>query len=448
MTTERTFTNADDERLSALVTAAEDVLIYVAPGVSDALSEALAAAIQRPNRPRRLSIVMDVDPEVCRLGFGTFNGLKKVKAALTGCGLELKQQRGLRIGLLIADSTFLCFSPTPLLIEAKSDVPEKPNAILLEVPGAAEKIQCAVADADPSALPPSDVSIGRDSVNESELLATEKDLIENPPKQFDLARIERVFSYALQFVEFKVLNYMLSSKNVHLEPEWLGLDDRELTRRITNQFKLFDRKEAFTIKIPSIDDEGKVIRGGNGRILSEKITERDITRMARRLREFLVPVGDYGNVIAKKRVSDFEQEVEVFRKKVAFYKRGTNREISKKVEDIKKRLIQELAPGLLETPPRLWLRSTLDGKLTSDQINKRLSDALDGVFKGIGDSFDPKVLIVYKDVTYTTIQDPGFKAKLEKFYGKDSITKLLDEYNAAREVRSKKSNQKTLFPDA
>ena len=278
-------------------------------------------------------------------------------------------------------------------------------------------------------------------------MATEKDLIEKPPKQFDLARIERVFSYALQFVEFKVQNYKLSNKNVPLEPEWLGLDDRELTRRITNQFKLFDQKDAFTIKIPAIDDKGKVIRGGNGRILSEKITERDITRMARRLREFLVPVGDYGNVIAKKRVSAFEQEVEVFRKKVAFYKRGTNREISKKVEDIKKRLIQELAPGLVETPPRLWLRSTLDGRLTSDQIEGRLSDALDGVFKGIGDSFDPKVLIVYKDVTYTTIQDPGFKTKLEKFYGKNAITKLLDEYDAAREVRSKESNQETLFPD-
>ena len=154
MTQERTFTNADDARLSAAIKAAKAVLIFVAPGVTNAVADALVSVINRPDRPARLSIVLDVDPEVCRLGYGTIDGLKKVRGALTTHGLILQQQQGLRIGLVFSDATVLFFSPTPLLVEAGSKAPDKPNAIVLSLDTAADAIVQAVADASPEAPPP------------------------------------------------------------------------------------------------------------------------------------------------------------------------------------------------------------------------------------------------------------------------------------------------------
>ena len=186
------------------------------------------------------------------------------------------------------------------------------------------------------------------------------------------------------------------------------------------------------MRIPVIDADTKIVRGGDGRIQSEEIGEDTINRTAKRLRDYLVVVSDYGSVIAKKRKPDFEKEVQVFRKQMDFYKRQVRRHLAKRIEDIKKRLIQELMPGLVEKPPRGWLRGTLDGKLTKELAEAKLSDALEKAFLLTGEGVDPKVLVVYKDVTYTTIQDSDFQEKLEKVYGEGAVQSLLDEYDAAR----------------
>jgi hypothetical protein len=427
----RTFTNADDGQLIELIRTAGHCLILAAPGVSEAVADALDELISGPHRPERLAIILDIDPEVCRLGYGTLTGLKKVRNALEAQHLRLQQQTGLRLGLVLTQSRTLFYSPTPLLIEAGSTVANKPSGILVEtatVPGV--KAACGLGDTPNPELAQ---EVGLDFLSNAELTKVEMDLAENPPKEFDVARIERVFNYQLQFVEFKVTDYRLSSKNVHLQPEWLGLDDKDLTRRITNQFKLFDRGDVIEVAVPRLDDEGAIARGPDGRRLREMVGEKDLDRMAKQLRDYLVPVSDYGHVIAKKRKAGFEQDVAVFRKMVRFYGRNVRRDLRRKLQDIKKRLLDELTPGLVKKSPRIWLRSTLDGKLSAEQVRERLGKALDSVFVGVGDGFDPKVLVVYKDVTYSTIHDPDFKAKLDRFYGEDAVAELFDEHDAARE---------------
>lgn len=251
----RTFTSADDQRLITLIDAARQRLVFAAPGVTAAVAKALSRRIAAEDAPPQLAVVFDVDPEVCRLGYGTLDGLENVMHALEARELRLQTSQGLRVGLLISDEQTLIYSPTPLLLEGGSNAPEKPNAILLQ-PDAVESIAnaCGLASDEHPEL---QQEIGFDYLDRSKLAEVKKDLDANPPKEFDLARLERVFNYELQFVDFAVENYKLNSKRISLEAGWLGLSDRELKDRFRNTFKLFQGDESFEFKVPEFDESGK-----------------------------------------------------------------------------------------------------------------------------------------------------------------------------------------------
>jgi hypothetical protein len=260
MCTDRLFTNADDARLVTLIQQARLRLVFAAPGISDDVTAALATRIGSTDAPAQLAVLLDVDPEVCRLGYGTVSGLEKVTLALESRGLRLNTAQGLRVGLVISDDQTLIFSPTPLLIEAGSHAPSKPNAILLQPEIAVSAIAQPRSPADALATAcglgeacedPLKREIGDDYLNKAVLEEVKQNLAENPPKKFDLARIERVFNYESQFVEFKVEGYSLGRRVVSLEPGWLGLSEKELKDRFRNIFRLFEPGQGLEVELPA-----------------------------------------------------------------------------------------------------------------------------------------------------------------------------------------------------
>ena len=202
MASERTFTNADEERLSTLICTSRQRLVYAAPGVAEPIAKVLADRIAAADAPPQVVVILDPDPEVCRLGYGTLNGLETVRNALDQRGLQLQTSTGLRIGLLISDDQTLVYSPTPQLIEAGSTTSAKPNAILLK-PDAPAHL-AATCGLPVEAKPTAQQEIGQERLTPKQLEQVKENLKRNPPKRFDLARLERVFNYVLQFVEFKI----------------------------------------------------------------------------------------------------------------------------------------------------------------------------------------------------------------------------------------------------
>lgn len=101
MNLERTFTNVDDAVLARLISQAAERVVFVAPGLRKLVADALAIALLR--LPGRVTVVLDVDAEVCRLGFGDFDGLAHIKCAAEKAGARVLHQPGVRIGLLIVD---------------------------------------------------------------------------------------------------------------------------------------------------------------------------------------------------------------------------------------------------------------------------------------------------------------------------------------------------------
>lgn len=104
------FISLNDVDLAALINCALRRLVVIVPGLSQSVAFALAEKWQELG-PQSVQGVLDPDPEVCRLGLGECSALVLLRQTATKMGVEVLQQPGLRVGLVITDETITVFSP-------------------------------------------------------------------------------------------------------------------------------------------------------------------------------------------------------------------------------------------------------------------------------------------------------------------------------------------------
>jgi hypothetical protein len=126
----RTFAVASDEALVGLIARARNRLVVIAPALTQAVSDALSRRFDDLGR-LDVTVILDSDPEVYRLGFGDQAALETIRAASANSLFDLREQEGVRIGVVISDDTMMVYSPVSKNIEAGSISVEKPNAIVL-----------------------------------------------------------------------------------------------------------------------------------------------------------------------------------------------------------------------------------------------------------------------------------------------------------------------------
>ena len=209
---DRAFAVASEDSLIALIRQARRRLVFVCPAVTDRVAHALAERMADEGKIS-LTVILDADPEVYRLGYGTETALDRLREAAARNLFDLRVQRGVRIGVVICDDVTMVFSPVPLLIEAGSTSTEKPNAIILSG-GSADRLANA-AGAGPAERAASQ-EIGKQPLTPGAIEAVKKDLEGNPPQPFGVARVLRVFTSRVQYVEIGIENYRLSSRRVEL----------------------------------------------------------------------------------------------------------------------------------------------------------------------------------------------------------------------------------------
>ena len=112
--------------LTEQIRAAKDRVMFVAPGVSQAVATALVDAHQPT---RSVAVILDADEEVCRIGYGDVDGFEYLMQH--GDKIELRKHSGVRLGLLMVDKVVTIWSPTPRAVEGDR-TPDQPNAIVLE----------------------------------------------------------------------------------------------------------------------------------------------------------------------------------------------------------------------------------------------------------------------------------------------------------------------------
>ncbi|OUL92940.1 hypothetical protein [Paraburkholderia hospita] len=244
------FTVVNDETLCEAIRATQQTLVYVAPGITKPVVVALGESLR--SKPHLLvTVIIDLDPEVYRLGFGTEEGLRVMQDLAGQKHFALRQQEGLRVGLLVTDQRTLVYAPTPLLIEAGSTSEQKPNAFAISRdvdPTAAFLQSCgAPSGADLHNPPPQQAEIGRRPATPGAVEAALTSLKEVPPKKFSVARIERVYESKIQFDELELTGYRLSAKRVNIPNDLLVGEERTFKERLRNSFLLL--QGAQTIRV-------------------------------------------------------------------------------------------------------------------------------------------------------------------------------------------------------
>lgn len=428
----RTFTSVDDTVLKNVIEQAQRRLVFIAPGVRMPVAQALVNAIG-VLPAEAIHLVLDVDAEVCRLGYGDqdLSGLEYLQTGASQHGLTLNHHPGIRIGLLIADETTLIYGPTPLLIEAESIQPNKPNGIFLQNEIPKQLADACALGADSHAT----LEIGGDPIDLKKVAEVKRDLEDRPPKEFNVARVERVFNSMLHYVEFRIEDYKLTSRSLLLNPELFGVRNAEVVRRLTNRYHLFSDSDALTVEIPIIGPDAKPDSKGG----VEKFGPLSIDRERNRIKKnFIIEAGgDFGLLILRRDVAAFEKEITRLEAKIQAYKEAVQEQIKKRTDEIVTELLAALKERLQREPPEHWQSRYLGKEMSGPDVERLFKEEVQAEVERVKTDFSPRVFKNYKDVTYQTFKDPKFRKLLDGRFGADAVERVFSEHDAAPESASK-----------
>lgn len=425
-----TFTIVNDETLCDAIAQCQQQLVYVAPGITRPVVEAMRQQLKRCTN-LQVTLIVDIDPEVYRLGYGTMEGLQALQSLVKEFGLELRQQAGLRIGLLICDGRTLVYSPTPLLIEAGSTSQEKPNAVWVgqDMPKALTK----------ACQPGAEGEIGQQAATPAAVEQSLQSLKNEPPKKFDIARVERVYHSKIQFVELEVTGYRLSSKKITIPNDLLIGDDKALNEKLKNSFQLLTGGNAPKVLIPQFDPKTvKPLVDRDGKILTEEWDEAALETARKKLYEdFLINVPRFGWVIMCRQLDDFECRLACFKAQVVAYREAVEQSMGQSLEQAIAVLVDVLLPRLKDQLP-MRLTKFMHVEPSEDDIRGVLAQELHGIAGGVSGVFSPEVRCVYKAVTYESIKDEKFlksmKESMRKSGAGAQAELLFSECDAAMEA--------------
>jgi hypothetical protein len=244
----RAFITLNQDVMTELIRKAERYVYYAAPGVYDWVAEALMEVSESLGLAN-VTVIVDADPFVMQVGYGTEGGLRRLHSK----GIPIRMQKGLRVGILIADDFAAVFAPPALNVDV-FPVAGVPNAVCLS--GAeAERLRLAISagsqeipdspnpemeDERPADNVPVIPVVGETLLRKSDLVRLHETLLQHPPVSPDLDRQMRVINSTFQVVRIAFHGAKLSQRRLPLQTEELGIDDPELRRRIGASFKLFE----------------------------------------------------------------------------------------------------------------------------------------------------------------------------------------------------------------
>lgn len=371
----------NNEVLSNTIKHAIKRLLYMAPGVNMPVAIDLINAWDRIGI-NNVNIILDVDTEIFRLGYGEIEALTMLESKAREKGTLISHQPGVRIGLLIADEEVIVYTPTPLLIETDSKHLDQPNAVrMATVP---ENIAKDLGLGPRGVI---DQNIGLEKAPSKLIEKVSEELKLNPPMKFNVAKTILVFNSMFEFVEFELKNCFISRKEVPLKSDLFGLAKNDKAYdSLKSSFKLIDKNSEISEK--KLSDKKK------------KITDR-----------FLIQLKGFGAVILRSKKEEFNNEISVFKEDIKKFQKEIEEKLDKEIEKNKKTLITALAPTVKRKHPERWAKfiSATVKKEMDKEIEKLLHNEISAAFgtaKKLVSEMDAS--IIYKGITYELFNDPKF----------------------------------------
>jgi hypothetical protein len=409
------FVAVSDGMIAQLISGAKKRVIVAMPGIREQAAKALVAARGRLGADA-VVVILDCEEEVFRLGYGDLQSLLHLRDA----GFQVRQAPALRIGVVVRDDEGYVFAPTALYVASEVQSDETPNAIRLTGEAVAELVETVVPPEprhvanEPATgsgnTPPPEPEIGVSPISEEAVAKVQEALEIAPPIAFDIARTVRVFQPYIQYVEISLRGCAIERRRLTIPDSIQHLGPgTELEGRLRTTFDLIEK--------------------------SSEISSGSLNKKLNKIRDDLTPsLGEpWGRVMLRsarerldKRIEEFEAHLDAHRDKV-------KRDLEKVLGDSRRQIVEYYRPLIRENPP-----DVLVGQLTrppnDKDIDAWLQAELDDVFPTAADLTTDMIFDVqYRDVTYETLNDPGFFDSLRKAFPRVNWDRPFDEFNAARE---------------
>ncbi len=248
------FTSVQDDDLVRSIAKASTRLVYMAPGVSKAIADAIKCQLQTL-RLKHIAIVIDGDEECCRLGYCDAVALESLNNATQEHEIPLRRHAGLRLGLVMADDEVLIWTPTPLMFEAPRGESE-PNGLIL-TPQTLQDLPQALG-VDPQSRP-EHLEVGTVLVVKAEVAKMVEAIKAAPPAPFDLSRLSRVFSTKFQFIETVLRGAELTKREMRLDSLIVNSDaPEELRPLLQTTIQPFNTDADKTVDVPFWSTESRL----------------------------------------------------------------------------------------------------------------------------------------------------------------------------------------------
>lgn len=442
-----TFLAVTDEILSQRLKAATGRVILIAPAVSESVATALEHCLEKTPKVA-VTVVLDPSEDSYRIGYGEIEGLARLKKLADNNHVALREQPGLRIGLLLVDDDVLVWSPTPQAVEGQRKA-EEPNGLDLsreliagEDSNSFEKnasdtstdhssptstnpladiIRNAVGSNSPD-MPTDQIEIGRELLTTEKMDETVRELEKNPPVPVDLAQKTRVLSTKLQFVEFEVRGAVWTKREIKLSSMLLNADLRKKLQDIfETRIKPFSLQGDVAIEVPTLV-QGQIAFNIKGQKILSPMTQVDIEKAWKDIRgRYLKHLPGFGWIIRRAEherfVSDVKAYETVLKAWVEGFREKSERNEKALVEDIvdviNRRMAASASSDNSPKPHEIW-ESVLAGI-------QNLRDA------------EPSVRLIFKEISWESTRDREFEEALRKVLTEEELKGWFEVFTAARQ---------------
>ncbi len=391
------FTSIQDDDLVRSIAKATTRLVYMAPGVSPAIAEAIKIQFQE-QRLKQVAIVIDGDEECCRLGYCDAVAVESLNNAAQQHDIALRRHAGLRLGLLMADDEVLIWTPTPLMFEAPRGKSE-PNGLIL-TPQTLQDLPKALG-VDPE-CPPDEVEVSTVPVVKEEVAKVVAAIKAAPPAPFNLSRLSRVFSAKFQFIETVLRGAELTNREMRLDSLIVNSDaPEELRPLLKTTIQPFNTDADKTVNVPVLVNGEQAYRQ-NGEKMTKPTTQAEIHAYWSELtQKYIINLPGFGKLIRHTDKAKFESGKTDFEVVLTDWVKGFREAVKgdheKRVTSVVDLIVQRMA------------NEEASKKLTREAIKKLVRNGLDNLRVIV-----PSVKVVYKNITVESTRDKEFLDVLRK----------------------------------
>jgi len=414
MTGASLFCSLDSRGIADIIRAGQRSVCYAAPGIQMEPAKAIAEVAERFG-PELITVCLDFDERVIRMGFGDLAAVRLLRAA----GLAVSSTPGLRTGLVIVDEEGYIFTPTALYLEGDERSADAPNAMRLSRGQASEAlarlspaakaiaIAHATTDEEEERIRERTTEVHTVSVTNEALNLVARRLKEAPPVHFDVARQVRVFTAYIQYVELSLTGAAIQRHRVVIPPSIQKLGGaKDLEGRLKTTFDLIEKDEKLSSK--TLEDKLNEIR-------------KDLTRSFGK---------DHGRVVLKAARPRLEERLATFREDLKGHQERVERELQGKLNESRKQIVEYYLPRVIESPPDAMRGQFITFGET--EATSWLNSELDRVFPKAEELINRIQLDVrYKDVTFETLNGADFLDAIKKAFLGNDWDRAYNEFLAA-----------------